>query len=424
MSLYGLPISSPCGEVSIIKTRDAHFLSKLRWSLPWLSSYPVWAIGEWLRRAERAGTARHLILVVANHFEPSWNELRLPTDWSIQRSRLEQWCKLARRIGGAVPDVDGTPFRHTYFFPGEQYHRPLLEQLADLQAEGFGEVEIHLHHGVERPDTALNLKRTLEEFRDVLAEEHRCLSTMEGGNKPHYAFVHGNLALANSSGGRFCGVDSEMQILADTGCYADFTLPAVPTRCQVRRINAIYQCGRPLQERSPHRSGRNLHVHDSPVLPVLITGPLILDWSDSWKSLGKPRVEDGVLSERRPPSLNRLRHWKRADIGIRGKSEWTFIKLYCHGFFLQDQSAMIGEAMHRFLDEMLALGDRSGNFKVHFATAREAFNIAMAAVDGQNGEPGSYRDYRLRQIMRPQPSPLLQNQRAEFAKQSPTLSIG
>ena len=64
---------------------------------------------------------------------------------------------------------------------------------------------------------------------------------------------------------------------------------------------------------------------------------------------------------------------------------------------------MIGECMRRFLDEMLALAERGGEFKVHFATAREAFNIAMAAVDRQTGEPGLYRDYRLRPIMAERP---------------------
>lgn len=59
---------------------------------------------------------------------------------------------------------------------------------------------------------------------------------------------------------------------------------------------------------------------------------------------------------------------------------------------------MIGDSMRLFLEELLELADRSGEFKVHFATAREAFNIAMAAVDGQPGEPGHYRDYRLRRI--------------------------
>jgi hypothetical protein len=60
---------------------------------------------------------------------------------------------------------------------------------------------------------------------------------------------------------------------------------------------------------------------------------------------------------------------------------------------------MIGEQMKRFMQEVLELGDRTGEFKVHFASAREAFNMVAAAVDGKQGEPGSYRDYKLRQIM-------------------------
>jgi hypothetical protein len=79
--------------------------------------------------------------------------------------------------------------------PAEQYHRPLLEQLAELEADGFGEVEVHLHHGVEKPDKAENLRRALAEFRDLLSEEHRCLSRFDGVGQPRYAFVHGNLAL-------------------------------------------------------------------------------------------------------------------------------------------------------------------------------------------------------------------------------------
>ena len=82
-----------------------------------------------------------------------------------------------------------------------------------MQAEGLGEVEIHLHHGVEKPDTAENLRKALTEFRDFLAEEHNCLSRFDGKGEPKYAFVHGNLAFGNSCGGKFCGVDEEMQIL-------------------------------------------------------------------------------------------------------------------------------------------------------------------------------------------------------------------
>jgi hypothetical protein len=190
-----------------------------------------------------------------------------------------------------------------------------------------------------------------------------------------------------------------MQILSETGCYADFTLPAVPHQAQVPRINAIYQCGRPLNERAPHRSGPDLRAGVTPTLPLLFTGPLVLDWRRRFHGLPIPRVDDGVLAANWPLDQARLHRWRSARISVRGRSEWVFIKLYCHGFFPFDQSTVIGEALRRFLGQLLDLGARTGQFKVHFATAREAFNIVMAAVDGHGGEPGLYRDYRLRLIM-------------------------
>ncbi|MDQ6654163.1 MAG: hypothetical protein M3Y84_15660, partial [Acidobacteriota bacterium] len=301
--------------------------------------------------------------------------------------------------GNAVRDHDGNPFRHTNFFPAEQYERRRLEMISALQAEGFGEVEIHFHHGVEKPDTAENTKRILAGFRDIIAAEHKCLSRENAECSPKYAFVHGNWALANSAGGRFCGVDSEMQILADTGCYADFTLPSAPDQSQVPRINAIYQCGHQLTEARPHRSGPGLKIGDRPTLPIIFTGPLVFDWSRRLRGLPVPRVDDGALAQNYSLSLDRLNRWRNAHISVEGRREWVFIKLYSHGFFEWDQDAMIGDQMKRFMNEALELGDRTGEFKIHFASAREAFNMVVAALEGRAGDPGLYRDYCLHQIM-------------------------
>lgn len=383
-------------------------LAKLAWSLPWLARYPVWRAREIIRRLTDESGPQNLIFMVANHFEPSWSA-NGHLDWSTQLKRLDEWCELARRTGNAVRDADGTPFRHTNFYPAELYHRPLLEKMAQLQAEGYGEVEIHLHHGVEQPDNASNLRRQLEEFRDLLAEEHKCLSRKDGIATPMYAFVHGNLALANSAGGKFCGVDSEMQILAETGCYADFTLPSAPDRSQVPRLNAIYQCGRPLHERSPHRTGPNIRVGDRPTLPLIFTGPLVFNWQRRVRGLPVPRLDDGVLAANYSLDLDRLSRWAGAHIGVRGRPEWNFIKLYCHGFFTYDQDVVIGDAVRRFWDQVLGLAEQTGLFKIHFACAREAFNIAMAAVDGRRGEPGLYRDYQLRLIMSERAKPQFSN---------------
>ncbi len=365
---------------------------KLRWSLPWLLRYPAWRLRELTNRAKDVEGPTHLIFLVANHFEPPIGPEGLP--------ELKKWCQLARSTGAALRDEDGTPFRHTNFFPAEQYDPALLEMMAELQADGFGEVEVHLHHGVEQPDTAESTRRLLLEFRDVLAERHQCLSRESPKASPQYAFVHGNWALANSAGGKFCGVDSEMQILAETGCYADFTLPSAPDRSQVPRLNAIYQCGHPLTEARPHRSGPDLKVGDKPITPIIFTGPLVFDWTRRVRGLPIPRLDDGALAQNYPLNLERLNRWRGAHISVGGRPEWSFIKLYSHGFFNWDQDAMIGEQMKRFMGEALEFGQRSGRYKIVFASAREAYNMVLAALEGKSGNPGAFRDYRLRQIMK------------------------
>jgi len=365
---------------------------KLKWSLPWLLRYPAWRASERLRRAWGSSGATHLIFLIANHFEPGLGQTAL--------DRLERWCELARSTGDAIRDHDGTPFRHTNFFPAEQYERPLLDMLSGLQSDGYGEVEIHLHHGVDQPDTAENTRRQLETFRDILAEDHKCLARLAGADtQPKYGFVHGNWALANSAGGRYCGVDSEMQILADTGCYADFTLPSVPYQSQVARINSIYQCGGPLTEARPHASGPDVKVGDQLQLPIIFTGPLVFDWTRRVRGLPVPRVEDGALAQNYPLTLDRFQRWRGAGIGVKGRPDWIFVKLYSHGFFDWDQDLMIGEQMKRFMGQVMEFAEKSGEFKLHFASAREAFNMVAAAVDGKEGPPGAYRDYKLRQIM-------------------------
>lgn len=363
---------------------------KVRWSLPWLIRYPAWRASEVVNSAKDSNGVTHLIFTVANHFEPGLGDKAL--------ARLQKWCELARTTGDAIRDHDGTPFRHTNFFPAEQYERPLLEMLADLEADGFGEVEVHFHHGVDRPDTAENTTYALKSFRDLLAQEHKCLSRETSLSSPRYGFVHGNWALANSARGRYCGVDSEMQILAETGCYADFTLPSVPFQSQVPRINAIYQCGHPFTEARPHRSGPSVKVGDHLRLPIIFTGPLVFDWTRRVRGLPIPRLDDGALAQNYPLTMDRFDRWWSAGIGVRGRPDWVFIKLYSHGFFDADQDAMIGEQMKRFMGEVLERAERTGKFKIHFASAREAFNMVVAAVEGNKGAPGAYRDYKLRQI--------------------------
>ncbi len=373
------------------------FLTKLKSNLPWLARYPFVRTGNFF--GSNSNVKKHIIFTIANHFEPSWSE-HGNLNLDDQNRRLDEYIKIARKTGEAVRDAGGTKFRHTNFYPIEQYHRSLLEKLAEMQAEGLGETEIHLHHGVEKPDTSENLRKIFIEYRDIFAEEHKLLSRFVGDKMPRWAFVHGNLALANSCGGKYCGVDDEMQILAETGCYADFTYPTAPDETQVPIINQIYECGLPLNRAVPHRVGKAIRVGVKiNTLPIIFQGPLIFNWRRKIKGIPVPKIDDGALVYNQRRDMERFNRWTNANVTVEGKDDWIFVKLYCHGFFTHDQSACIGEEARRFFSEIIENSEKTGEFDIYFATAREAFNMVSAATDGKTGSPDEYRNYSLKAIM-------------------------
>ncbi len=353
------------------------------------------------RRAPRGPV--HLMIALADHFEPSIVPANRSqyAPYSEQERRMDVWCREYPRVADASRDSDGRPFIHTYFYPAEQYDRRFLQQLAEHCHEGWGEIEIHLHHGISAPDTAENTRRALSNFRDKLASEHGCLSYFDGEGSPKYAFVHGNFALANSADGRFCGVDDEMQILADTGCYADLTLPAASFHpAQISKINSIYECAIPLNQEVPHRRGRDLERGRSPeIFPLMVQGPLAVRFDLS--SRRRVSVENGAITRQNPLSLTRLQLWKQAAISVRGKPDWLFIKLHCHAMDPAQREAVLGESMRAFLRELVQEAEERREI-LHFVTAREMANIICAACDGREGNPGEYRDYRLKRGLRRQ----------------------
>ena len=369
-------------------------LAKAYRTMRWL---PVYG---WQRIARPRPRAQHLVIALADHFEPAYLPEN-PSEFaplSEQERRLERWCREYPKIFSAWRDADGRPFRHTYFYPAEQYVPSQIERLAEHCRDGWGEIEIHLHHGTSAPDTPENTRRALTEFRDILARQG-CLSRWDGEGAPRYAFVHGNWALANSNGGRFCGVDSEMAILAETGCYADFTYPSAPDPSQIGKINSIYECALPLTERAPHRRGRDLQRGRTPeTFPLIVEGVLGLDFSRRIKGLPAPKIENSELTTMHPPTLERLRLWQQAAVTVKGQPDWLFAKLHCHGMNPDDESAMLGDSMQKFLRELSAWAQNGGEMSLHFVTTREMVNIILAACDGREGNPREFTDYKLRLI--------------------------
>jgi hypothetical protein len=341
------------------------------------------------RRARRRGETVHLLLGIADHFEPKRGNARP----DVARARVDRWVRDYPLRFANFRDSDDRPPRHTFFYPIEEYDPAHIEALAGLCRAGFGEIEVHLHHD---GDTADGLREKLQAFKQLLAERHRLLARHRGTGEIAYGFIHGNWALDNSRpDGRWCGVNNEIDILRETGCYADFTMPSAPDPTQTRKINSIYYAlGDPLR---PKSHDRGINVGTGPVPDkalLLIQGPLLLNWRRrKWGLM--PRIENGCIQASQPPSIDRLRLWLRARVQIPTRPDWFFVKLHTHGTKEESQEVLLGEPMVLFHRALAQCADEDPRFHFHYVTAREMFNLVRAAEKGWKGSVAEARDFQL-----------------------------
>jgi len=367
----------------IEKVRDKHFDA-------WAGGYARWLATSAVPRARAAlahrNGPRHLLFAFTDHYEPLWNNAS-PAQGS---ARVQAWHKGYPEMVSPFRDADGKPPRHSFFYPGEQYGPDYLEPLADLARRGFGEVEVHLHHD---GDTAATLRPALQEYLKLFANHGHLTRDPDG--RLRYAFIHGNWALANPMhDGRWCGVPEEVALLYDTGCYADFTFPSCPDESQPAIVNQIYwpegdlTAARCYENGTPARVGerRNDRI-------LMIEGPLSLARRPG--KLLPTRIENGALTGDDPGTPSRVRSWVNQAIGVAGRPEWVFVKVYTHGAPEQHAASLLGEGGRMMHAELTTRYNDGKNWCLHYVTAREMYNIAIAAMDGRMGDPGQYRDYVL-----------------------------
>jgi hypothetical protein len=353
-----------------------------RWLLSYLIEIPK-------RRKVHFGERVHLLLCIADHFEPKWGK----ASSARAMQRVDRWVEEYPKRFGQFRDSDGRPPRHTFFFPLEEYEPEHLDALASLCRAGFGEIEVHLHHD---GDTGERLRHSLRQFKTLLADRHGLLGRDRRNGELVYGFIHGNWALNNSRpDGRFCGVNNEIEVLQETGCYADFTLPSAPSPTQTRKINAIYY-----GSGDPHRSkGHDWGMEVGQGLPpakglILIQGPLVLDWTRrKWGIV--PRIENSCLQENQPPTMARLNLWLKAHIQVPSRPDWFFVKLHTHGAKESNQKALLGEAMVQFHQALANRAREDTNFHYHYVTAREMYNLVRAAESGWRGTVDEARDFQV-----------------------------
>ena len=306
-------------------------------------------------------------VAIADHWEPYW---RQASD-DIARERVAVWSRRWPAIAARYGDSAGKPPCYTFFYPEEDYHPWILDALADMTRRAIADVDVHIHHDGEGEQ---NFVDRMSGFIETLAGSHGLLRKC--GGRTVFGFIHGNWALDNSRpDGRYCGLNNEITLLRDLGCYADFTMPSSSSPTQSRIVNTIYWVtDDPLRPRSYDRG-----VAVRPGAPgsgdlLMIPGPLGLRFAERLL----PRIENGELAHQDPPSAYRIGRW--LDLAPRiGRN--IFIKLYTHGGKESNTKALLFDGWLDRLFQLLPEECSRRGHELHYVSTWEM----RLAVDGAAG---------------------------------------
>lgn len=318
-----------------------------------------------------------VFIAICDHWEPRC--YGASDEKAIQR--VARWRDEYPERFAQFHDVNGRVPLHSIFFPEDEYRPEYLDEIRSLVDNKFADVDIHLHH---HNDTAEQLHEKLANFRDTLFHRHGYLRKDPVTGEIVYGFIHGNWALCNSRpDGQCCGVDQELTVLLQTGCYADFTLPSAPSATQIKTINSIYYAKDIPGQRASHRSGIRARVgQQSPADHLLmVQGALLPDWQR--RRLGViPRTENSDLHQGRPGDLHRLKLWMKAGVHVAGRPDWRFVKLHAHGCKDGNIDTMLGQEMQTFHQQLQDFHVQHPNFRYHYVSAWEMAQLVHQAEAG------------------------------------------
>jgi len=368
--------------ILIVFRRKTHF---------WLPSYLIRELCLFIRKKPKGPI--HIIIGVFDHFEVGNGG----ADLDEQTARIEKWCQKYPMLASKHKDSDSVCPQHTFFYPPHYDSHNHLERIVALCSRGFGEVEMHLHHDRQEPwpdDVASLRKKITRCIEDFSRNGIFCLPD---GRKT-YGFIHGDWALCNSlKGGAHCGINDELSILLETGCYADFTFP-VCSEAQPKLSNTIFYA-----ESTPYRP-KGYDKFCTPVKKgriverglMLIQGIIGLRWKSRVHRF-KPSIEQSNISRTDLPFRKRIDYWIKKGVCIEGKPDWIFIKLHCHGGGSdeKDRDILLGKECDDMFTYLEAYYNDGKNYILHYVTARQMYNIIKAAEKGLSGNPGDFRDFAI-----------------------------
>lgn len=338
------------------------------WLLPYLKDR--------MRKSTRPKKLKRAWVAITDHYEP----LGMGASVETALSRVGRWRDAWPRIADGAPrDAAGQRPQYSFFYPQEEYRRDLLDGIAEMVSLGVGDVEVHLHHHNEQPDSFI---RKVTEYCRRLTNDHGLLRQLEG--RTVFGFIHGNWALDNSRpDGKWCGLNGEIALLSDLGCYADFTMPSLPSATQSRIVNQIYWC-----TNNPDNRPRSFDQGIEAIVGggrqgdlLMITGPLGLRFGGRLI----PRLETGEIAGYDLPTPSRVRQWFDLAPTI---GDDLFLKLYTHGASERNREPLLKEGLRNLFRWVAEEADQRG-IEIRWATAWQMYQAADALIHGRKSVPDS-----------------------------------
>ncbi len=340
----------------------------------WVPGY----LGSRLDRLSGGTRPKRLWVAITDHYEPMGGNVSLAQGMT----RVAHWQRRWPEIAASAPrDAAGSAPKFTFFYPEEEYQQPVVAALEPMVRAGIADVDVHIHHD---HDTNAAFRQKVAAFTRRLHEQHGFLRHHAGVLA--FGFIHGNWALDNSRpDGKWCGVQGELQALRDLHCYADFTMPSLPSPTQGGRINRIFWTdGDPAKPR-----GFDQSIDATPGGGVQGNGILMIPGPSGLRFRERlmPRIETGEIAVYDAPTPYRVERWLSLAPRL---GEDIFVKLYGHSAREDNAGALLGErpgtgTLEPMFRDIHAAAARHG-LKLHWATAYEMF-CAVERIAAKAGQP-------------------------------------
>src|ERR1017187_4407088 len=338
----------------------------------WLVPY----LRDRLRKSIRRRQPRPAWVAITDHYEP----LGMGASVETALGRVARWRDRWPRIAEDAPrDAAGQRPQYSFFYPQEEYRRDLLDGIAEIVGLGIGDVEVHLHHDNEQRDSFI---QKVTEYCRRLTDDHGLLRQQNG--RTVFGFIHGNWALDNSRpDGKWCGLNGEIALLRDLGCYADFTMPSLPSATQGHVVNQIYWCVNNPDNR-PKSFDRGIEATPDGGRRgdlLMITGPVGLRFGGRLM----PRTESGEIAGYDMPTPVRIKQWFDLAPTI---GDDLFLKLYTHGAPERNLEPLLNGGPSNLYRWLAEEADQRG-IEIHWATAWQMYQTAEALVLGRENVPST-----------------------------------